>query len=142
MHLDKRFEVGTPREACAALLGEDALLIELFPDAENEIIARSEGRKTVVSHYRALGQEGEATFHFDFDPSGDVRFSKVCDGRVWKQLDGRVRLQERGERTRVTLEMDGQTKAFVPEFTIKGPMTQQIEQMARALRSRMEAAGR
>ncbi|MAE97102.1 MAG: hypothetical protein CL910_20835 [Deltaproteobacteria bacterium] len=139
MHLDRRFEVPASRQACAAVLAEDEILTRLFPDAQSEIVERSEGHKTVVSHYRALGQEGEATFHFDFERDGNLHFSKVCDGRVWKQLDGTVRLDERGGRTRVTLEMDGQTKALVPEFTIRGPMNQQIEQMTRALRRRLEA---
>lgn len=139
MHLDKRFDVSAPREACAAMLAEDEVLTQLFPDADSEIVARSEGHKTVVSHYRVLGREGEATFHFDFGRDGAMHFSKVCDGRVWKQLDGTVRLEEHGGRTWVTLELDGQTKAFVPEFAIRGPMEQQIEQMASALRRRLEA---
>ena len=35
--------------------------------------------------------------------------------------------------------MDGRTKSLVPEFTIKGAMRDQIEQMAKALRERLEA---
>ena len=35
--------------------------------------------------------------------------------------------------------MEGRTKALVPEFTIKGAMRDQIEQMAGALRQRLEA---
>jgi hypothetical protein len=38
----------------------------------------------------------------------------------------------------VRIEMDGRTKALVPEFTIKGAMRDQIDQMARALRERLE----
>ncbi len=141
MRLDKRFEVAASREACAAALADDGILGALFPDGKTEIVARDRGRKTIVSEYRALGQEGTVTFHFDFLGDGDVRFSKVCDGRVWKQLDGAVRLLERGDRTQVTLEMDGRTKGLVPEFTIKAPLKDQLEKMAAALRRRMEAAG-
>ena len=36
--------------------------------------------------------------------------------------------------------MDGRTKALVPEFTIRGAMQEQIEQMATALRRRLEQA--
>ena len=38
--------------------------------------------------------------------------------------------------------MDGATKALVPELTIRGPMKDQIQQMAAALRERIESAGR
>ena len=141
MHLDKRFEVRASPEDCRSVLAEDQLLIELFPDADNEIIAREGPRKTVRSRYRALGQEGEATFHFDPAPDGGVHFEKVCDGRVWKRLEGRVRLEPTGVGTRVVLELDGATKGFVPEFTIRSPMNDQLEQMARALHQRMEALG-
>ncbi len=140
MHLDKRFEVRASPEACRSILLEDEILIELFPDADNEIVGRSDTRKTVRSRYRALGQDGEATFHFDVQPDGGVRFSKVCDGRVWKRLEGRVGLEARGAGTRVLLELDGSTKAFVPEFTIRAPMKDQLEQMADALHRRMESA--
>lgn len=141
MHLDKRFDVPASPEACRAVLEEDEILIGLFPDADNEIVAKTGTRKTVRSRYRALGQEGEATFHFDVQPGGGVRFQKVCDGRVWKQLEGRVTVEPRGQGSRVTLELDGSTKAFVPEFTIRAPMKDQLEQMSHALRRRMEAAG-
>ena len=36
--------------------------------------------------------------------------------------------------------MDGRTKTLVPEFTIKGPMHDQIEQMAKALKQRIESS--
>ncbi len=141
MRLEECFEVRAPREACAAALREDETLTQLFPDARTEIVARDGGRKTVVSHYRALGREGDATFHFDFEGEGDVRFAKVCDGRVWRRLEGRVHLESQGERTRVTLAMEGRTKGLVPEFAIKGPLEEQLQQMAGALRQRMEALG-
>jgi len=37
--------------------------------------------------------------------------------------------------------MEGRTKSLVPEFTIKGPMRDQLEQMATALREQLEAVG-
>jgi hypothetical protein len=33
----------------------------------------------------------------------------------------------------VTIEMTGRTKTLVPEFTIKGPMQEQLEQMSESL---------
>jgi hypothetical protein len=35
--------------------------------------------------------------------------------------------------------MEGRTKSLVPEFTIKGPMRDQLDQMARALRARLQS---
>lgn len=138
MHLVKEFDVACPRERAIATIEEDDTLVDLFPDTETRIVDRSGDRKTTVSHYRALGREGEATFHFTFLVDGNVRFEKVCDGRVWRELRGDVSFDETADGTRVRIEMDGRTKAFVPEFTIKAPMQEQIDQMADALRTRIE----
>jgi hypothetical protein len=67
-----------------------------------------------------------------------VRFEKVCDGRVWRQLAGRVSFEGRGARTRVRIEMEGRTRPLVPELVIRGPLRDQIEKMASALRERLE----
>ena len=75
---------------------------------------------------------------FTFDDDG-VSFSKVCDGRVWKKLIGTVTLEARGKGTRVHIASDGATKAFVPEFTIRGPMQSQLDQMAEALRDKIKS---
>lgn len=140
MHLEKHFDVKRPRDEVAALVAEDETLTELFPDAETEIVAREGDRVTTRTRYRALGREGVATFHFTYLLDGNVRFEKVCDGNVWGRLEGTVYVEERGKGTRVRIEMDGSTKALVPEFTIKGPMRDQIAQMAAALRRRIESA--
>ena len=42
------------------------------------------------------------------------------------------------ELTRVLLSMEGATRALVPEFTIKGPMRDQLDQMTKSLRARLE----
>jgi carbon monoxide dehydrogenase subunit G len=139
--MEKEFEVARPRAEAAALLADDAVLCDLFPDTQTEIVERKGTRRTVASHYTALGREGVATFHFDFEPGGDVRFEKVCDGRIWRELRGVVKLTERKDKTRVRIELDGRTKALVPEFTIRGPMQDQLEQMAKALKRRLGAKG-
>ena len=138
MKLDEEFEVRCSRDAAAAALASEATLLGLIPAARNEIVSREGERCTVRSHYRALGQEGTATFHFHFAPGGEVRFEKVCDGRVWRQLEGRVSLAARGARTRVRIQMEGRTKAFVPELLISGPMRDQLGEMVRALRERLD----
>jgi carbon monoxide dehydrogenase subunit G len=135
--MEKEFDIARPRAEAAALLADDAVLCDLFPDTETEIVERKGTRRTIASHYTALGREGVATFHFDFEPSGDVRFEKVCDGRIWRELRGVVKLTERKDKTRVRIELDGRTKALVPEFTIRGPMQDQLEQMAKALKRRL-----
>jgi len=140
MRLTKSFDVKQSRDDAVRVLEEDDTLIGLFPDAETRIVGKQGDRKTAVSRYRALGREGEATFHFDFLMDGSVRFEKVCDGRVWRELRGEVSFEERARGTRVCIEMEGRTKGFVPEFTIKGPMQEQIEQMAESLKRRIEAA--
>ncbi len=49
-------------------------------------------------------------------------------------------LSERKTRTRVRIELEGRTRALVPEFTIKGPMQDQLEQMAKGLKRRLSAS--
>jgi hypothetical protein len=141
MKLSKEFDVTATRARAREVLAEDATLTSLFPDTKTDIVARNAHRRTTKSVYRLLGQEGEATFHFDAQDDGGVVFAKVCDGRVWKELSGRVTLQERGPKLRVRIEMEGKTKGFVPEFTIKTPLQKQLDDMATALRRRMESRG-
>lgn len=140
MRLEKHFDVRCPPAVASEVSARDATLLGLFPDAKTEIVESREGRKTTRTHYTALGRSGTATFHFSFRDDGDVDFEKVCDGNVWRELTGRLRFRERRGGTRVEISMDGRTKPLVPEFTIKGAMRDQIEQMARALRERLEDA--
>jgi hypothetical protein len=140
MHLEKEFDVSQASKSAYRTVARDETLLELFPDTKTEIVASQGERRTLRSHYTALGQQGTATFHFTFLPEEAVRFEKVCDGRVWSELTGSVSFRSRGRRTRVRIEMDGRTKTFVPEFTIKGAMQDQLDQMARALRERLEGS--
>ena len=138
MHLEKQFDVKQTREAAIALVAQDDTLLGLFPETRTEIVERRGSRRTLRSHYRALGQEGTATFKFDFEPGGDVCFEKVCDGRVWKQLEGRVDVEEIDDRTcEVKVALSGRTKALVPEIAIKPQMEEQIRDMTAALRERL-----
>ena len=137
MRLERRFQVSQPREKVIELIEKDETLIGLFPDTDTRVVDRTGDRKTMVSRYRALGREGEATFHFTFLVDGNVRFEKVCDGNVWRRLRGTLTFEERGDGTRISIELDGKTKTLVPEFTIKGPMQEQIDQMVSALEQRI-----
>lgn len=140
MHLEKEFDVAHEPATAYRQVASDETLLTLFPDTKTEIVASSGECRTVRSHYRALGQEGTATFHFVFVPEQEVRFEKVCDGRVWRELKGTVSFRSQRGRTRVRIAMEGRTRPLVPEFTIKGAMKDQLEQMARALRGRLEGA--
>jgi len=138
VHLEKEFDVRQPREVTSEIAGRDETLISLFPDTRTEIVERDGNRRTARSHYTALGRSGTATFHFTTLEDGNVEFEKVCDGNVWRELKGRLSFRERGDRTRVRLSLDGRTKPLVPEFTIKGTLRDQIEEMAGALRRTLE----
>lgn len=138
MHLEKQFDVRRPRSHAVEIAGRDETLLGLFPETKTEIVKSEGNRRTTRSEYSALGRTGTVTFHFTTLDDGDVEFEKVCDGNVWRELKGRLSFEERGERTRVRVAMDGRTKALVPEFTIKGAMRDQLEEMAGALRDRIE----
>jgi carbon monoxide dehydrogenase subunit G len=138
MRLTREFEVARSRADAAAVMADEATIVDLFEGARTQVLKREGNKLTTHSTFRALGRDSDATFHFTFAPDGNVRFEKVCDGRIWKKLEGRITFEERGSRTRVRFEMDGATKGFVPEFTIKLPLEQQLDGMARALRARIE----
>jgi hypothetical protein len=138
VQLERRFDVKRPREAAAELVAREETLPALFPHAKTEVVARRGGRRTLRAHYRALGREGTATFHFDFLSDGGVRFEKVCDGRVWRELRGDVSFEKRGRGTRVRIELNGRTKTLVPELAIRSAMQEQMDEMALALREILE----
>ena len=139
MRIERHFDVKQPCATAVERTARDETLLSLFPEGRAEIVARKGARRTVRTYYRALGREGTATFHFDFGPGGEVRFEKVCDGRIWRQLEGSVSFEGRGPRTRVRIEMEGRTKPLVPELAIRGPLRDQLEKMASALRERLES---
>jgi len=140
MRLTKEFDVSRPRADAAAVLADENTITSLFAQAKTEIVKREGNKLTTHSRFKALGRDSDATFHFTFAPDGNLRFEKVCDGNVWKQLTGKVTFEERAGKTRVRLEMDGSTKGFLPEFAIKGPLQDQLDGMARALRAKIEKA--
>jgi carbon monoxide dehydrogenase subunit G len=140
MRLTRDFEVARPRADTVRVLADERTIVGLFEGAKTEIVKREPNKLTTHSTFRALGRDSDATFHFTFGADGNLRFEKVCDGNVWKKLEGKITLEERGAKTRVRFEMDGATKGFVPEFTIKLPLEQQLDGMARALRAKIERA--
>ncbi len=138
MKMQEVFSVAASRDEAVAAISNDEALVSLFPDAKVELTASDGNRRTVRILYTALGAEGVAVFHFTFESNGDVSFEKVCDGRMWKQLSGRVSFLEDGEDCEVRIEMNGKTKALIPEITIKLPMREQVSQMRDALSERIE----
>jgi hypothetical protein len=140
VRLEKNFEVDRQPDFTSRIASRDETLISLFSDAKTEIVEREGNRRTTRTRYQALGKEGVATFHFHSLPDGRISFEKVCDGKIWQELSGAVSFKKRGNGTQVTLKMVGRTKALVPEFAIRVPMRDQIEQMASSLRACIEAA--
>lgn len=138
MQLERRFQVAKSRDAVVETLGQEEVLVSLFP-GETEIVDRDGDKITTRTRYTALGQEGHATFNWHFRMDGSIAFDKVCDGRVWKELRGTVEVEEAAAGATILIEMRGSTKAFVPEFTIKGPMEDQLGDMADALERAMSA---
>jgi len=139
LRLEKKFDVEKSLEDTAKVVARDSTIIALFPDAKVEIVESRGNERVVVTHYTALGQPGTATFTFTYEDAGNIRFEKHCNGKVWRELKGSVRLTSRGGGTRVRVETVGLTKTFVPEFTVRGPMQEQIDQMASALREMIQS---
>lgn len=133
MQLETSFAVDRPRDEIVDILFLDETLIAILP-GRSEITDRAGDRKTTSTSFTALGQSGTAVFHFDFLLDGSIRFEKECDGVVWAELRGEVRVEE-GRETRVWMSLEGCTKPMVPEFAIKGPMEDQLLQMSEALRA-------
>jgi carbon monoxide dehydrogenase subunit G len=133
VRVEKSFEVSRNRDDVVARLCCDETLLELLP-GKSEMVESEGDHRTVRTHYQALGREGVATFDFTFLMDGNIRFQKRCDGRIWRELSGEVTIEERREGSQLRIQMSGRTKALVPEFTIKQPMEEQVEQMASALR--------
>jgi len=137
MKLHKEFVLGRSRAEVVEALEDDKTLCLLFPGTRIE--SSVGGVRETVTPYSALGQNREIRFLFQSLPDGDLRFEKVCDGNVWRALDGKIRLEAVDERmTSVRISREGNTRAFVPEITIRSPMRDQIEQMARSLKLEIE----
>ncbi len=139
MRLSKEFDVKAPAGRASLVLAADATLTGLFPSMRTEIVRKQGATRTTHSHYRMLGQEGVAVFHFTQQTDGGLAFEKECDGRLWKQLSGLVSLRTKGDGARVKIEIEGKTKGLVPEFTIKKPLEDQLDEMVSALKKRIDA---
>lgn len=140
MDLSERFEVARPRDEVVELLCCDEALLGLMSQGETELVDSQGDRRTTRTRYTALGREGVATFHFTFRMDGSISFEKVCDGKVWKKLEGSVQIEEIDDQScEVEIRLSGKTKALVPEFTIRGPMEEQIQDMASAIEERVGA---
>ncbi len=139
MKMERSFTAPRSFDRVSDALGHEDTLVSLFP-GETEVVDRSGDRITTRTRYTALGREGTATFHIDYQMDGGIRFEKVCDGNVWKSLAGQVELEDLGDTCRVVLHLEGATKRLVPEFTIKGPMEDQIDEMTEALEAKLAAS--
>jgi hypothetical protein len=138
MRFEKEFMVARSKKEIEGELRDDHTIAALFPDTT--IRHRADGSRETVTKYGALGSSRDIRFVFTPIDQGGLRFSKICDGNVWRSLEGQIGLEAIDERmTRVVLELEGRTRAFVPEIAIRLPMREQIEQMAKSLRSALES---
>ncbi|MEE9281542.1 MAG: hypothetical protein V3V67_15325 [Myxococcota bacterium] len=137
MHFEREFTVRRSRAEVAALLDCDETIESLLPNTT--ISTREDGtREARTPSPLRQSRDTRFVFHGHAD-GGGLRFEKICDGNIWRSLDGEVRLEGiQGDLTRVQLRMEGRTRALVPELTIRGPMRDRIEQMTKALRARLE----
>lgn len=138
MELRKTFRTGISRDEAVDRLCDDATLVSLLP-GDTEIVSSDGDRRTIRTRYTALGREGVATFHFTHLLDGGMRFEKVCDGKVWRKLEGSVEVDEDPPGALVTIGMDGRTKTLVPEMAIKGPLEDQMQTMVDALKALLDA---
>ena len=137
MHFESDFTVPRSRAEVATLLDDDETITSLLPGTT--ILPRGNGTRETRTP-SPLGQSRDIRFLFHRVEDGGLLFEKICDGNIWRSLDGEVRLEDvRTKFTRVQLRMDGRTRALVPELTIRGPMRDQIKQMTKALRARLGA---
>lgn len=137
MKLEETFVVLRPCDALLPVLDRNETFTALLP--RTRIESHTANRRETVTVYTAMGQTRDIRFTFETLPGGLLRFEKICDGNVWRALRGEIRLEAEGDRsTRVVLQMEGQTRALIPEFTILAPMRQQLDEMARALRELFE----
>jgi carbon monoxide dehydrogenase subunit G len=137
--LEKSFVVARPQAVLQPALDDDETFTTLFPDTR--LVSREGSRRVTSTPYTAMGQTRDIQFIFEVLPEGKIQFEKICDGNVWRSLHGEVRIEPEGaESTRIMIRMEGKTRAFVPELAIRLPMQQQLDEMARALRQRLETA--
>jgi hypothetical protein len=124
------FEVERPRDEIVERLCRDETLLGLLARGNTQIVESAGDRRTTRTEY--LGRQ--LTFHFTFLMDGNVRFEKVCDGNVWRELKGYVGVEELSDqRSRVSIELSGRTRSLIPEFTIKAPLEDQLLDMGEAL---------
>jgi hypothetical protein len=136
---ENEFVVRRGKAELAAVLAADETVTQLFPDTE--IVSNEGGARETKTRVSALGTESIVRFVFRTAADGGLRFEKICDGKVWRSLDGQIRLLPVNDATtRVQIAMEGTTRALVPEFTIRAPMQSQLAQMTKALRERLERA--
>jgi len=132
MKVERSFRLAKDRDSVVERLCNDELLVTLMPGNTEIVESKGDDRRT-QTHYEALGREGVATFDFTYLMDGNVRFEKVCDGKIWRKLSGLISVEEDGSASVVHIEMEGKTKSLVPEMTIKVPMNEQLDAMSSAL---------
>ena len=101
MHLEKDFTVALDRESVAQNLDADETFVALFPDTK---ITRQVGSlRETLTRVSIGGVAKELRFVFETGTDGNIDFHKVCDGKIWKELKGRIRLDVEGTGHRLAV---------------------------------------
>ena len=111
MKIDEEFVVGRGRSDVVRSLDRDDTFAALFPDTTVHSLGAHE--RETHTPYPGPGRARDIRFVFRTREDGNVRFEKICDGNIWRSLEGEVRAEVVDERmTRIVLSMEGRTRAF------------------------------
>ena len=137
MKLHTEFAVALARERVLPLLSRPSTLEKLFPGTR--VQTRARGVLEATTPIQRFGAARELRILIQPLADGALRFEKVCDGNVWRFLDGRVTVEAVDDAMSIVrIAVEGQTKSFVPELTIRAPLREQLEQIAKLLRRELE----
>ena len=137
MKFDQEFVIRRPAQEVFDIINSDDTIQSLFPDTE--IVSNQGGTRETLTHFSEMGVTRDIRFTFRTRPDLSVAFEKICDGNIWRSLHGDIKVLSSGpDLTRVQLTMKGATRALIPEFTIKGPLRDQLDQMTKSLRAQLE----
>ncbi|MCP4006468.1 MAG: hypothetical protein GY725_20005 [bacterium] len=137
MKFEKEFIVRRSAQETFDVLDADDTIAALFPDTE--IVSTEGDTRETLTRFSEMGVSRDIRFLFRRQPDHSISFEKICDGNIWRSLEGGIRVVESGPKLAlVQLTMEGSTRALVPEFTIKAPMREQLDQMTKSLRARLE----
>ena len=139
MKLRKEFVVGRPCESVLATLCDSRTIEKLLPGTRVE--ERASGARELITSVGAFASDRELRFLLVELPGRGLRFEKICDGNLWRFFEGRIVAEAIDEQMcTVHITLEGETRAFVPELTVRAPLREHLEHQSKALRAELELA--